>query len=260
VAKTQIQLYYERFGDQMVRFSSFAVKKTGLQQNQTNLQLGDYTLACSPFQISMTRAAMLVVLSPEEATFFQRYKAKLGRLSFSFLRPGSKVPISFFVRATLERISPVKGRPNIRMAELSFKICPDDLTAILGDYITSYAVLKTRFATFKNQHVDISEETLPLLGMDAEVDAQVGPLRFKAAVLTLAVNHTLLRVPGRLPNLTQGMKFAVRFSFTLHRFPAVLTVTNVGVEGNGHRRVACDMDFLPELVEVLDSYYHRKRI
>lgn len=260
VAKTRIQTYIERFGDQMVRFNSFAIKKTGLQQNQTLLQLEDYVLICSPFQISMGRAIMLVVLSAEEASFFQKFQGKLCRLSFAFLKPGSKIPISFFVRATLDRIGGVKGRPNVCMADLSFKVCPNDLAQVIGDYITAYGVLKTQFQTFKNQLVEINEQSMPILGMTPEVDAQVGQLRVKAQVESLAVNRVVIVVSERTPNLAPGLQFAVRFAFALHQFPAVLTVRAVHDDGEkGYKKLACEMEFLPELVEVLDNYYHRKR-
>lgn len=260
MAKTRVQSYLERFSDQMVRFNGFAMKKTGLQQSQTLLQLDDYVLICSPFQISMKRAIMLVVLSAEEASFFQKFQGKLCKLSFAFLKPGSKMPISFFVRATLDRIGAVKGRPNVCMADLSFKVCPNDLAQVIGDYITAYAVLKTQAVTFKNQLVDVSEKTLPLLAVNPEIDAQFGQLKVKARVVSVAVNRVVLKVSDRVPNLEAGLQFAVRFVFALHQFPAMLTVKMVHDDDEeGYKKLACETEFLPELVEVLDSYFHRKR-
>ena len=253
-------MYIERFGDQMVRFSSFAIKKTGLQQSLTHLQLEDYVLICSPFQLSMRKAIMLLVLSQEEAAFFQKFQGKLCRLSFSFLRPGTKTPISFFVRATLDRIAAVKGRPNVCMADLSFKACPNDLAQVLGDYITAFAVLKTQFITFKNQLVDVNENSAPFLGINPELDAQFGQLKVKAHVLSLGVNRAVLVVPDRTPNLAEGLAFGVRFAFVQHQFSATLTVRSVH-EGSdkGYRKLACEMEFVPEMVEVMDTYYHNKR-
>jgi hypothetical protein len=260
VAKTRVQTYIERFGDQMVRFNSFAIKKTGLQQSQSTLQLEDYSLICSPFQISMKRAIMLVVLSAEEASFFQKFQGKLCKLSFAFLKPGSKMPISFFVRGTLERIGAVKGRQNVCMADLSFKVCPNDLAQVIGDYITAYGVLKTQYVTFKNQLVEVSEQSLPLLAMNPEVDAQFGQLKVKARVESVAVNRVVLRLSDRTPGLATGLQFAVRFVFAMHQFPAALTVKMVhDDEEAGYKKLACEMEFLPELVEVMDAYFHRKR-
>jgi len=259
VGKARIQTYQERFGDQMVRFSGFALKKTGLQAGQTQLQLEGYVLACSPFQISMKRAIVLLVLSAEEASFYQRYQGKLCRLSFHFLKPGGRIPIGFFVRATLDRIGAVKGRPNVCMADLSFKACPNDLAQVIGDYITVSGVLRTQYVGFQNRLVEVTEQNLRLLALNPEVDAQFGQLKVKARVLSLAVNRAVLRVPERTPSLKEGLQFAVRFVFALHQFPALLTVETIDDDPEqGYKRLTCEIDYRPELVEVMDSYYHRK--
>jgi hypothetical protein len=96
--------------------------------------------------------------------------------------------------------------------------------------------------------------------MNPEVDAQVGKLKLKAQVLSLAVNRAVVLVSDRTPNLAAGLQLAVRFAFTLHQFPAVLTVLAVHDDAqDGYKKLACEMDFLPELVEVMDSYYRRRR-
>ncbi len=261
MAKTRVQKYIERYSDQMVRFNPFAIKKTGLQQPQTLLQLEDYFLICSPFQLSMGRAIMLIILSRDEVSFFQRYQSKLCRLNFTFLKPGNKIPINFFVRATLERIGAVKGRQNVCMADLSFKACPNDLALIIGDYITSYGVLKTQYVSFKDRMVDADDVMVKMTGMTPEVDGVFGQLNVKVRILGIAANKLVCLLPSRLPGLKIGAEFSARLVFALHQYVAALKIVSVGDEAEeGYRRVTCTMDFYAEMVEVLDDYFYKKNM
>src|SRR5271157_701214 len=70
MAKTRVQEYTEKFSDQAIRFTPYALKKTGLVQSQVFLKIEDYLLICAPFQLSMKRGIFLVVLSAQEITFF----------------------------------------------------------------------------------------------------------------------------------------------------------------------------------------------
>ena len=245
----------------MVRFNSYAVRRTGLQPSQTLLQLEDYLLICSPFQISMKRVIVLVVLSAEEASFFQKFRGRLCKLSFTFVKPGSKLSISFFARASLERIEAVKGRPNICMADLAMKMCPNDLSMILGEYMMAYAGLKAKFAELAGQIVEVTEKSLPLLYMDPEIDTQIGRLRVKARVLSVAVNRVVLKLSSRVPGLKDGIEFPARFAFGTYKFAATLKVKTIQDDTEqGYKKLACETGFVPELVEAMDGYFRRRRV
>ena len=94
MAKPKYQDYVERLASQMVRFNPYAIRKTGLVQNQTLLKVDDYVLICAPFQLSMARAVLLVILSPQEAQFFKRYRSKLASISFTFQHT-EREPVNF---------------------------------------------------------------------------------------------------------------------------------------------------------------------
>lgn len=103
----------QQYGDQLIRFNPYAIKKTGLLPTQTLLKLDDYMLICAPFQLSMKRAILLVILSKDEISFFQQFQNKIVSLSFTFQRPGNNMPINLFVRGSMVRMGPVKGRNNV---------------------------------------------------------------------------------------------------------------------------------------------------
>ena len=62
MASPRVQEYQEKYADKTVRFNPYAIKKMGLQQSQTMLKLEDYMLICAPYQLSMGRAVLLVIL------------------------------------------------------------------------------------------------------------------------------------------------------------------------------------------------------
>ena len=136
MVNSKVQRYSQQYANQMVRFNPSAIRKTGLIQSQTLLNVEDYMLICAPFQLSMHRAVLLVILSAQEAVFFRQFRNKLGKISFTFAKNGNRDQVNFFVRAKLDRIGPVKGRSNVCLFDLSYSTCPNDLVEILGDYIT----------------------------------------------------------------------------------------------------------------------------
>ncbi len=94
---TRVQEYKEKYSDQTIRFNPYAVKKTGLQQAQTMLKLEDYMLICAPYQLSMDRVILLVILSRDEVSFFQQFQNKLTSVNMSFLESINKNPVNLFM-------------------------------------------------------------------------------------------------------------------------------------------------------------------
>ncbi len=71
---TRIQNYFDKLSDKNIRFSPYTIKNVGLIPNQTILKISDFMLICSPYQISMKNAVLILILSHEETQFFQQYK------------------------------------------------------------------------------------------------------------------------------------------------------------------------------------------
>ena len=160
MAKTRVQDYVEKYSDQPIRFTPYALKKTGLVPSQVFLKIEDYLLICAPFQLSIQRGIFLVVLSAQEITFFQQFQKKLCTINLTFQQTGSKKPLSFLLRGTLERIGPVKGKQNVCMMDASIKACPNDLVEIIGDYLIAFDGLKKlphMFIVFQMGSFDLGE-------------------------------------------------------------------------------------------------------
>ena len=98
MAKTRVQEYVEKYSDQPIRFTPYALKKTGLVPSQVFLKIEDYLLICAPFQLSIQRGIFLVVLSAQEITYFQQFQKKLCTINLTFQQTGNKKPLSFLLR------------------------------------------------------------------------------------------------------------------------------------------------------------------
>ena len=105
----------------------------------------------------MKRGIFLVVLSAQEITFFQQFQKKLCSINLTFQKTGNKKPLNLFLRGTIERIGPVKGKQNVCMMDASLKACPNDLVEIIGDYITAFDGLKNQYENFSGKAIPVDE-------------------------------------------------------------------------------------------------------
>ena len=254
---TRLQEYKEKYSDQTIRFNSYAIKKMGLQQSQTLLKLEDYMLICAPYQLSMDRVVLLVILSRDEINFFQRFQNKLTSVNMSFLKPANKNPINLFVRGTLTRLGPVKGRDNVSLFEVVYKNCPNDLIEIIGDYLLAHESLQGQFSTYKDREVEMNQDVARTTRFNDFVESQVGSQKVQAKLLSLGVNKVALEIPGRLPAPAVGQVLSSKLYFQTHQFVVNGKVTAVDALSSGGKKVSMEVGFTPELVEIMDDYFFR---
>lgn len=254
---SRVQDYLARFSDEMIKFNPYAIQKIGLLQSQTLLKMEDYMLICAPYQLSMKRAILLVILSREETLFFQRFQNRITSLSFTFQRPGNKNPINLFIRGTLDRIGPVKGKANVCMVDLTYKNCPQDLVEIIGDYILTYQSLTNRHQSFQDRFIAISEQTARVLRFNNYIECQVRERKVQGQLIRLGVKELVLRVPAHLEGVEMGEKIFAKLYFQTYQFIVSGLITRVGAPQQGVRELACSIGFAPELVEIMDDYFFR---
>ena len=229
----------------------------GLQQSQTLLKLEDYMLICAPYQLSMARVVLLVILSRDEINFFQQFQNKLTSVNMSFLKPTNKNPINLFVRGTLTRLGPVKGRDNVSLFEVVYKNCPNDLVEIIGDYLLAYESLQGQFTTYKDRVVEMNQDVARTMRFNDFVESQIGGQKVQTKLLSLGVNKIALEIPGRLPAPAVGQILSSKLYFQTHQFVINGNVTEVDSLGSGGKKVSLEAGFTPELVEIMDDYFFR---
>jgi hypothetical protein len=258
MGKSRIQEYAETFADQPVRFTPFAVKKTGLVQSQVLLKVEDYLLICAPFQLSMRRGVFLVVLSAQEISFFQQFQKKVCSVNMTFQRSGTQKPLTLFLRGTLDRVGPVKGRQNVCMMEVSLKGCPNDLVEIIGDYLTAYEGLKSQYGSFSGREIAIDEPAAKLMRFNNYAELVLGAARTRATLVSLAVNSLTLQVPGSVSELAEGGACSVRLYFQVYQFIVNGRVTAITRSDADQVIVSLSTEFSPELIEIVDDFFFRQ--
>jgi hypothetical protein len=257
MASPRVQEYQEKYADKTVRFNPYAVKKMGLQQSQTMLKLEDYMLICAPYQLSMGRAVLLVILSKDEISFFQRFQNKLASLNMSFLKHGNKAPMNLFIRGTLIRLGPVKGRSNVSLFEVAYKSCPEDLVEIIGDYLLAHDSLKTQYENFRGRIVRMDERAARTMRFNDYVEAQLPGGSLQCKLLSIGVSRLVLELPASAPAPALGQPLSCKLYFQTYQFQAGGVVAAAETLSGGAKRVSVDVDFTPELVEIMDDYFFR---
>jgi len=260
MAKSRVQDYADKFADAPIRFTPYALKKMGLVQSQVLLKIEDYMLICAPFQMSMTRGIFLVVLSPQEITFFQQFQKKLCSINLTFQRSGAKKPLNLFLRGALERIGPVKGKQNVCMMDALIKGCPNDLVEIIGEYLAAYEGLKGQYENFRDKKVTVDENAAKLMRFNNYVELVTGGSRARAVLASLAVNRLNLHLSTALPGLAEGSACGVRLYFQMYQFTATGKVSAIEKGVGDQYTVTVALEFTPELIEIVDDYFFRQSI
>jgi len=260
MAKTRVQDYVEKYSDQPIRFTPYALKKTGLVPSQVFLKIEDYLLICAPFQLSIQRGIFLVVLSAQEITFFQQFQKKLCTINLTFQQTGSKKPLSFLLRGTLERIGPVKGKQNVCMMDAAIKACPNDLVEIIGDYIIAFEGLKKQYETFSGKAIPIDEQSAKLMRFNNYVELVLGTTRARAVLATLSVNTLSVKLAAAPPGLAEGAQCSVRMYFQVYQFTTSGAVAAMERGEGPQVNATISIEFTPELIEIVDDYFFRQSI
>lgn len=260
MAKTKVQEYTEKFADQMIRFTPYALKKTGLVQSQAFLKMEDYLLICAPFQMSMKRGIFLVVLSQQEIAFFQQFQKKMCSVNLTFQKVGNKKPLNLFLRGSLDRVGPVKGKQNVCMMDTTIKGAPNDLVEILGGYITSFESLKTQFETFKGREIAVDQKAAGIMRFNNFVEFHLGAAKARAALSSMAVDSLTVVIPAKVPGLEEGSACSAKLYFQIYQFAASGKVLHVEEAGGGQYKVKMGIDFTPEMIEIVDDYFFRQNM
>jgi hypothetical protein len=258
MAKSRIQEYAGKLADQPIRFTPYALKKTGLVQSQVFLKVEDYLLICAPFQLSMKRGIFLVVLSAQEILFFQQFQKKMCSINLTFHRSSTMKPLNLFVRGIIDRVGPVKGKQNVCMMEVSLRGCPNDLVEIIGDYLTSFEGLKSQYESFSGKAISVDEPAARLMRFNNYAELLVGAARTRAALVSLSVDSLCLSITGPAPAVVEGEACSARLYFQVYQFTATGTVASIIHPSADQLMVTISIEFTPELIEIVDDFFFRQ--
>ena len=241
----------------MVRFSPYTVLKTGLISGQTILKVDNYMLICSPYQFSMKRAILLLILSQEETHFFQQYKDTPCTLSLTFQKPGPHHPVIFDLKGVVDRIGPVKDKPNLCMIDVVFSERPSELTDILGNFILTYNALRGYYETFQGKEIIMDNRMARMLRFNDYMECYIGSNKIRADLVAISVSKLIFSLPSDTPDIIEGYSFSCKLYFQLYQFMVHGKIDEIEGYKRGQIRVSCSIDFAPELIEIMDDYFYR---
>jgi hypothetical protein len=253
--KIETLSYEEQFKNVVVSFSPFVLNSTGIIQSQTSLKVDTYTLACVPYQLSMTRVVLIGAFSKDEIVYFQRFKGSLAGLNLSIQRPTAKEPEKIFCRCQVSGVGLMKGRDRIGLIVCEFKPIPPALAQLLGDHLIGLETLRIQWNDFKDKAVQVNPDNSRKLGYNNYAVMAAGGEQLKLALFTLAVNRLEFLMPFHSPELAVSSPVSISLYFQKFRFSVTGKIDKAERLPTGVQKVRATIDFSPELCDLMSDYF-----
>ncbi|MDR1239584.1 MAG: hypothetical protein LBK27_05690 [Treponema sp.] len=261
-APTGAAQYLARFGEQSIACSQYALTKLGVEKGQCVLKIDDYVILCAPFQFGFKRSIFLASLSKQELTFFQKYVNGIVGLSIAFLPSGSKQqsPVKFFIRCLLATVGQMKGRENVGLFVVDYKITPDDLVSMLGVFLESQDRLRAQYEDYGKTSIKMTPEVAKMMGYNMYATLTEPTVPAKRIQVYNLNSKTLehLEAAGTTPR-APGAPVAYQLYFKKYRVSVAGTIVSTNILPQGLVRTVSNMAFSPELVEIIDDYWYRSQ-
>lgn len=259
--------YLTKYGEQTITVNKYTIAKLGIDGLHCTLKVGDYTILCVPFELGFKRSVFLASFSKEELEFFQKFINTMVGLSIP-LNPGKRLePVKFFLRCTLTALHPMKGRENVGLFVLDYKSSPDEMVSMLGNFMESQDKLKTQYEDYRKTPIKMTPTVSKMMGYNLYAtitEPAAAPRRIQ--ILSLNTKHmdhveaapaaaVLPSAPGALSRKS-GSRVAYHLFFKKFRIAVNGTISGSGFLPQGIIRSTAELEFSPELVEIIDDYWY----
>ena len=253
--------YLTRFGEQTIAGSQYALTKLGVDRAHCSLKIEEYLILCVPFQLGFKRSIFLASLSKQELAFFQKYLNGIVGLSIS-LNPGKRLePAKFFLRCTLSTLGQMKGRENVGLFVLDYKTSPDEMVSMLGHFMENQERLKTQFEDYGKTPIKMTPDVAKMMGYNLYATvAEAGATPRRIQILSLSSKSMEYVESADTPVMNPGTTVAYQLYFKKFRVSATGTISSSGPLPQGIIRSTADLEFSPELVEIVDDYWYNTRL
>jgi hypothetical protein len=250
---------YAQFENETIVVNPFASSRMGIVPGQTMVKVDSYTIVCAPYRISMKNALLMASFSREELVYFQRYSNGLAGLAMAFQQSTSQAPFKIFARCVLKSITPMKGKESIGIISVSFKPCPPDLVAFLGDYLMLLERLKVEYEDFKGKRIPINPESAKLMGYNNFAEFSCAGGKSKMAIFGLASDRLEFLLPVQAPELAAGMAATTKLYFQSYQFLVNAKIHDVMKLPSGAQKVSAELEFSAELVDIIEKFRFAER-
>lgn len=259
-ASTSINQFLSRFGEQSIACSQYSLKKLGVDRANCSLKIEEYIILCVPFQLGFKRSIFLASLSKQELVFFQKYANTSVGLSIALNPNNRPEPMKFFIRCTLSTIGQMKGRENVGLFVVDYKSTPDEMVNILGSYLETQERLKTQYEDYGKTPVRMTPEVSKSLGYNTYATiAEEGKEPSRIQVFSLS-SKTLEQMEAAGAPVRKALtNVNYQLFFKKYRISITGFITEAGILPQGLVRTIANLEYSPELVEILDEYWFNVR-
>jgi hypothetical protein len=221
------------------------------------LKIEEYMIPCVPFQLGFKRSIFLASLFRQELTSFQRYINGIVGLSITLNPDERPEPVRFFIHCNLSTIEQMKGRENVGLFVVDYKIVPDDLVTLLGEFMETQYLIKTQYEDYGKTSIKMTPEAARLMGYNMyatimEPDAAARRIQVFSLSSKTVEHMEAAGAPVRLP----GTPVAYQFFFRKYRVSVAGTITESSSLSQGIVQTTANLAFSPELVEIIDDYWY----
>jgi len=259
-ATTGSAQYLSRFGEQTIAGSQYALGKLGVDRSHCSLKIEEYLILCVPFQLGFKRSIFLASLSKQELAFFHKYLNSIVGLSIA-LNPNKRPePVKFFLRCTLSTIGQMKGRENVGLLVVDYKTSPDEMVNKLGSFMETQERIRTQYEDYGKTSIRMTPEAAKMMGYNMYATISEGnkaPRRIQ--VFNMNTKSLEYMEAAGSPLLQPGTSANLQLFFKKFRISVQGTIAEAAALPQGIIRTTVNIDFSPELVEIIDEYWYNSQ-
>lgn len=250
--------YLTRFAEQTIAGSQYALTKLGVDRAHCSIKIEEYLILCIPFQLGFRRSIFLTSLSRQELVFFQRYTNSFVGLSLSLNPDNRPEPFKFFIRCTLSTLGQMKGRENVGLFVVDYKTTPEQMVNILGKFLETQERLRTQYDDYGQTPIRMTSGAAKSMGFNMYAtitEHSTEPRRIQ--VFSLNSKSLEYMQAAGAPVLKPGTAVTYQLYFKKFRVNVPGIVTGAAVLPQGIVRTMANLEFSPEIVEILDEYWYK---
>jgi hypothetical protein len=258
--KQETLSYEEQFKDIVVSFTPFVMRSTGIVQSQTSLKVDTYTLACVPYQLSMSKAVLIGAFTKDEVVFFQRFKGALAGLTLTIQSATAREPEKIFCRCQISTVGIMKDREGVGLIVCDFKPIPPALAEALGLHLMGLDRLRVQYGDLRDKTIQVNPESSHKLGLNNYALMNLGGAQVKMALFSLAVNRLDFLVPLNSPEVKEGSRASFTLFFQKYRFSVPGKIESSTRLPTGVQKARAAIEFSPELCDLVGDYFFSLRL
>lgn len=221
-------------------------------QSKIILKIEDYYLSSIPFSLSMDKAHLLIILSEKERLFFGRYINHLTSLHFASKTQPHRPEITFFIKGLIVNMKNVKE--NIYNAEFVYKNCPDIYSLILGKYLDTHFLLQKLYNVYKDKIIEINRENKKKLNF-YNIRIKTKTEEINTNLISFSTRQIIFLSPINPAKVKKGEQLSATMFFENYNILLKGNIVEIEPFDNNNNKIYCDIEFSPEIVEIVRLYF-----